>query len=266
MSADFESAILRHGGQGPVVGDLRNDFGQRFGRRRLHLDQRVAGSVRAWPIAICLMRNVPPRLVIRSSTLGRIRLSMMWPRISTSSTNAGVATTAGLVSIFICAPRLRSSTVAGDRRRRLARRGAGAGMGRFALWIASAPILVRTRSPGYRDRPGESGPNAAVFEPNSMRRRHFTTRHHAPILTVDHALHQPQRRSSTHPSTPYTFTGMTDKPEPSHWAELAKELGAEVQSPTAPPKPAAATAPPQRRTSEAPRAAATGGRLVAAGG
>jgi hypothetical protein len=31
------------------------------------------------------MRNLPPLAVIVSSTFGRIRLSMMWPAISTSS-------------------------------------------------------------------------------------------------------------------------------------------------------------------------------------
>ncbi len=44
------------------------------------------GSVRAWPMVISLIRKLPPPAVMPSSTLGRMRLSIMWPRTSTSST------------------------------------------------------------------------------------------------------------------------------------------------------------------------------------
>ena len=48
---------------------------------------------------------------------------------------------------------------------------------------------------------------------------------------------------------------MTDQPEPNHWSDLAKELGAEAHPP-APPKPVAHVPPPvPRRVSEAPRTA-----------
>ena len=48
---------------------------------------------------------------------------------------------------------------------------------------------------------------------------------------------------------------MTDKPQPSHWESLAKELGAEFGPVEAPPRPLPAAPPARatRRTSKAPR-------------
>ena len=67
---------------GAVVGDLAR-IRSSSGPVGHAIQQRVAGVVRAWPTRFLDMESAAGRDA--SSTLGNIRLSMMWPRISTSS-------------------------------------------------------------------------------------------------------------------------------------------------------------------------------------
>ena len=64
---------------GGMIPFLASDFARTSIRAKL-------GSLRSCPMATFLIVNSPPAAVIPSSTLGKMRLSMICPRTSTSST------------------------------------------------------------------------------------------------------------------------------------------------------------------------------------
>ena len=81
-----QSAIAGVGGRGAVIGDQRQDVVQKLRVVGGISIRAKLGSVRAWPILISLKRKVAPLDMMQSRIFGRIRLSIICPRTSTSST------------------------------------------------------------------------------------------------------------------------------------------------------------------------------------
>jgi hypothetical protein len=117
---------------------------------------------------------------------------------------------------------------------------------------SSSALIFRLSKPSVLGATGRP-----AFAPNSKGRRHFTTPRSGPILGLGRVLRGPSgnRYRDTNPRISLNCHVMTDTPQPRHWEQLAKELGAEIGPAKAPPKPAPAPTAPPRRTADAPRSA-----------